>query len=806
MRIILCLFFLFTSFIGFSQQAEISGRVVDTTGDFISFATVLVSEIPTKETPEGTYLSGTTTDDFGNFKIETPTASSYILTVSYLGFALKKIEVTAPKMLGNITLEESAESLDQTVIIAKRPTIKKTAGKLVFNVENTSMSVGSTFDLLKKTPGVIVVGEEIKIKYSAPVIYINNKRVYLSQSEVVSLLQNTDASNIKNVEVITNPSAKYDGATGTVLNINTSKAISIGYKGSVNANYTQGVFPKYRLGTSHFYKNNWLNFYGSYSFNRRKNFKEDENFIRYFEPDGSTNSIWNSDFNRTTRANAHQGNLVADFTIDKKQSISLATTFSVNPNETYDNKGFTTIRNAQSIVDSTFTTISDVASDTHTISINGDYKILLDEENSNLTAAVNYTDYNNDRLQNVATAYNNPAGLLLNSNSFSTDANQGTKIYTAQVDLAHGLWDGTVQIGTKYSYIDSNSKLDFFDTDIEPNEFNEALSDDFNYLEKIYASYINFEKGFGKFDVNAGMRVEYTDIDGRSRSLGKTNTNNYYNFFPRFSGQYTFNDKHSAGFAYTRSITRPGYQNLNPFKYFINENNFDEGNPNLVPAISDKIAFNYSYNYVWAFEAYYEKIDNSLNTLRFQDNVNRELRNSEANLLNDFQYSFDIQYTPSKLPSWLYFYVITSTFYLENEFLALESEQRASRNNTAGFYGYVYSNFTLSKDRTFTADLSSQYISNFILASADYDNVFFLNLSFRKSFWNKQASITAGVEDIFNRASNSPVISRYLNQDNFYSAQVETRVFTLGFKYNFGNARLRDNNKSIDTDEKDRLN
>lgn len=225
-----------------------------------------------------------------------------------------------------------------------------------------------------------------------------------------------------------------------------------------------------------------------------------------------------------------------------------------------------------------------------------------------------------------------------------------------------------------------------------------------------------------------------------------------------------------------------------------------------MPAISDKIAFNYSYNSVWSFEAYYETIDNSLSLLTFQDNENRNLRNSNANLLRDFQYSFDIQYTPRNLPNWLYFYVITSTYYLENEFLAVESTPRTYKNHTAGFYGFIYSNFTLSKDRSWTADLSSQYLSNFIQGSTSFKNGYFLNISFRKSFWNNRASITAGVDDIFNTATNYKQINKYYNQDNYFSAQVESRLFTVGFKYNFGNARLRDNNRSTSTDEKERIN
>ena len=105
----------------------------------------------------------------------------------------------------------------------------------------------------------------------------------------------------------------------------------------------------------------------------------------------------------------------------------------------------------------------------------------------------------------------------------------------------------------------------------------------------MYAEYINLDQTFGDFSFVAGVRGEYTDVEGRSRTLGETNTDDYFKLFPRFSGQYNFNEKHSAGFAYTKNISRPNYQNLNPFQYFINENNFNEGNPNLLPGYLEKL-------------------------------------------------------------------------------------------------------------------------------------------------------------------------------------------------------------------------
>ena len=147
---------------------------------------------------------------------------------------------------------------------------------------------------------------------------------------------------------------------------------------------------------------------------------------------------------------------------------------------------------------------------------------------------------------------------------------------------------------------------------------------------------------------------------------------------------------------------------------------------------------------------------------------------------------------------------VTSTYYLENEFFVVESSQERAQNNTLGFFAQVYSQITLSQKGGFTSDISTRYISNLISGSLDYKNIFDLSVSLRKSLWNKSASISAGVDDIF-RTNNVRVSSRYLNQDNSYFAQPEARKFWLGFRYNFGNYNLRDNKKTINTKEGNRL-
>ena len=333
--------------------------------------------------------------------------------------------------------------------------------------------------------------------------------------------------------------------------------------------------------------------------------------------------------------------------------------------------------------------------------------------------------------------------------------------------------------------------------------FNQELSDLFIYKESIYAAYVNYKKQFGKLNLSAGVRGEYTDVNGDSRSLGLINTQNYFELFPTIAGDYQLHENHGIGIAYKRAIQRPRYQSLNPFRYFLNENNFNSGNPNLIPAIENKITLSYNHKNKFFAEAYYQQIDNSLEQLIFQDNNAQTIRQLDANIINFLQYSLDFVYA-APLKDWLYFSAVTSTYYLENEFLALESIEETATNSTAGFYAQTYGGLTLSKDQTFTSDVTLLYISNLISGASDFNNTFNFSVSFRKSFWEKRASISAGVDDIFN-TNNVPLTTRYLNQDNNFFAQPESRLFRVGFTYNFGNYSLRDNNRTKKTDEKERL-
>lgn len=796
------LLFCLQSIMVLAQNVRLSGNVDDEEQRPLSFVNILVYQADA-ESP----FKGTTTDENGYFLFKDIPTGSYTLHFSYIGFEeqVETLQITDDTHLPEVVLKTDSQVLDETVVVAKLPTIKKTPGKLVFEVENTAIAVGSTMDVLKKTPGVTVIGGNIQVKFSTPEIYINGKRVYLSSTEVVSLLENTDATNIKSIEVITNPSAKYDAEAGTVLNIITSRAISIGYKGSVNTTYEQGIYPKYKFGTSHFYKNNWVNLYAGYTYGRGKHYKEDENHIRFFKPDGvSTKSFWNTDFNRTTHSENHSANLNLDFILDDNNTVGLTSNLNLTPSGEYDNNGKTFIYGPTWQLDSTSNTLSTVGYKKDNLALALDYERKLNEKGATLTAILNYIYYNKRQDQWVNSEYYAADDSFLRQTRFYTDSKQNNNIFTGQADLGATLWEGSVEAGLKYSRIDVESLLGFYDGIGGNVIYNADLSDNFNYVENIYAEYLNYEKNWERWSLSAGLRGEYTHIDAISRRLGQVNTQRYFDVFPSISIHHALNKSHGIGLTYNRSTQRPNYESLNPFRYYITENNYIGGNPNLERAIEDKVGINYDYKNKLFLEFYYQNIKNDLNYLTFQDNENSILKSVNANLIRSYQYSFDILFYDYLTP-WWWFQASTSSYYYVNELYALESAPDIYKNDTYGQFVEMYNYFWLTKDRSLTANLTGRYISNFVFGNRHFKNQSFVNLSVQKVFWDKRASLSIGVDDVFNTLNGVASVAKYYNQDNYFYANTESRLLRVGFKYNFGNARLRDNSKAIKTAEGDRL-
>ncbi len=796
------LLLLLLSLLGFFQKVsaqtfQLSGEVRDERNEAIPFASVFLLKIG-----DSTLVKGTSADESGLFVIDNITPGVYYLKASYIGRSSNPlaIDVFRDTKIGAVIIEQNTEELNEVVVTANRPQVERKVDRLVFNVENTVLSQSNSWEILQQTPGVISMQDELQIRNQAATVYINDRKVQLSSDEIRSLLENYQGSNIKSVEVIPNPPARYDAEGGAVLNIITSKNISLGYKGNVNANYTQAIFPKYSFGTSHFYKTDKLNVNASYSYVPRKDFKNTQSITNFINDTGFF-SRWDTDFDRTNRVKTHNAGLVLDYSFDDRNELNLTTNAQLSPEITDDRFQNTVITDAAGVIDSTFITNSFVDESKNNISGDLTFRHRF-KENGNLLFNGHYTHFDLTSTQDATSNYFRPDGSFIRDFSFFTNANQDIEIITGQLDYTNLLGTVGVEAGVKGSFINSESRLDYFDAN-NGRVLDTNLSDNFLYDEDVYAGYLSLSKDWEKWSVKTGLRGEHTQSSGTSVALSTINKLAYFELFPSFYLLHNINENHSLSFDYSRKLKRPRYEDLNPFRTFINENIFTEGNPNLLPSFSNNFNLNYTLKQEFFFDFYYRDNGNYISTLSFQDNENQVLRDVTQNVLESTSYGFDFNYGKSISNNW-YLYSYISIFHEDETFLALESDAFSATNKFDGFYVDVTNYLTLSKDGSFKGELGLAYLSGFLQGSYILEETTNLTFGLRKSLWNRRALISLAVNDILGKA-NARVTSKYLNQDNNYLVVPETQYVRFGFTYNFGNFRLEDNQREIDKIERDRL-
>jgi outer membrane receptor protein involved in Fe transport len=784
-------------FVAFTQEFSISGKVVDANNNAVELANVIVL------VENGTeFLKGTSTDDKGFFELERLVAATYVIRISFIGFEEfeQKIILTGNLDLKTIQLKESSESLGEVTVIAKKPTITRQPDRLIFNIENTALTEGSTLSVLKNTPGVNVSDSGVFIKNANAIVYINNRRVQLSAEELITLLESAPAHSIKSIEVITNPPASYDADSGSIINIIMSKNLVTGYRGSVFANYTQGVFPRYDAGTSHYFKNNKFNLNVNYSYSNKKINRDQDNSVNFLDDANQIEEIWNSDINRNTWSETHNLNLSFDYYIDDKNTLSLTSTGLYTPYFKYNIKNNTNITDENLVFDSRFT--SDNLSRDTKYNIGSNLIFRHDFDNSAaLTFNAHYTIYDYERDQNVFSNFFDENNVFDTSSEFNTLANQDTQIITGKVDYNFPIDETTsFDAGLKYSNINTKSDITRVDIINGSEVINTDNTDAFKYDEKVFAAYTNFSKSWDKWDLNLGLRVEQTNIEGVSLTLIETNNQDYLNWFPNVSLSHQLGENVSLYGTYKRSITRPSYTDLNPFTFFINENTVALGNPNLVPTYRDHYKIGVSFLEYFTVEAYYINYDGAILELPRQNNDTNILAYTPTNLDKMVDYGFDFAFDFYPTNTWnLYF--VTSFYNISQETNFGEGFVELSQWSN---YSELSNNLSILKDNSLNLNLTLTWVGQSIVNLSTVEDRLFSSLSISKSLLNKKAIISLTVEDIFNYQNETYNVN-YLNQLSTSFTDVDSRFIKLGFRYNFGNTKLNTNERTTDAIERERL-
>jgi hypothetical protein len=783
-----------------SQTFEVAGFVRDTEGKPLPYANVMLLKVI-----DSIQFKGISADETGRFSLKGIPPDVYYLQAKYFGYKslLVPLEIKSDIQIGAVVLEQDKLWLDEVVVTGQKPVVERQADRIVFNVENTVVGEGSTWDILRNAPGVIIVQDNLEIRGQQATVYLNDRKVQLSEAEIQDFLKGLSGDMISSVEIIPNPPASYEAEDGAILNIRTRENIVPGYKGSLRGQYTQGVFPKYNIGTSHYYKNDKLSIFGNYVFNPQKEFKEVDSHINFINDQDNIFARWNTELDQTTRSQNHQANVMLDYKLTPRDLLNFTSNLTFSPNKRFVNVLDTEMRNAAGVLDSTLQTNSSVDDDLLNLSFGLNYERSLKKEGASLKANTQYTYYEGSRLQEGSSDYFDPSGAFIRNFTFATDALQDIHIFTGQADYYTPIKSGSFESGLKGSLIDSNSGIDYFDVNGNQPPFDIALSDVFRYEERVFAAYGSLSQEWDKWALKLGLRAEQTNVESNSETLQRINTQNYFELFPSLYLTRTLGKDYSLTFDYSRKLTRPNYADLNPFRYFVNENNYVEGNPNLVPNFSHNFNLNLSIKNTYFIDLYYRDNGAYISALGFQDNQNQTFKKIKQNVLDSFSYGLDFTISTTITPFWvMYFY--NSVFYEDETFLAEESAIDTYTNKVTGYYGYINNALTLSRDGSFKGEISATYLSGFLAGSYQISETIALNMGVRKSLWDNRAVISLTAEDILGRA-NGTYTSRYANQDNSILQVKETQFVRLGFTYNFGNYRLSNSERSLKKSEQLRL-
>ena len=791
----LIILFLLTPWVLWGQNQSIQGVVQDTDQP-LSFVTILLT--PASES-QSEPIAATITDDQGRFQLEGLLQGQYTLSVQMLGYEQWQtiVDLSGPIDLGVIELASSQEELMEVTIQATQPKITRAPGRLMFRVASSTLSTTDTYNIVSKTPGVVLINGQITVKNRPTTIYLNNKKVYVSGPELKDFLQGLDAKLIETVEVITNPGANYDADASTVLNIVTNKNINPGYKGSVRGQYRQGVFAKHQWSTTHLFSADKHQWYASYSIAPKKENKNQQTYIRYLSPTTEqTQNIWEGDFNRVTDQLRHQAYAQWTWTPSSTQHISLSAQTVLTPNKQFNNLQENRILTPVYLTQQSFITKSttDLETSDHVIDLL--WRLEFDDRTT-LKTLGQYIDYDQKQNQQLNSVYFNPSGEQTSQNTFQTDSRQATQIGLLQMDLNHKAKNTSWDFGAKTTFVDNKTSWSLTSSLEGSNQV-----ETFDYDERVYAAYARMEGQFGEWALSSGLRYEETEVI-RESTQSQIPKWRYYNWFPELILSQELPNQQSWGLGYVKKIQRPRYQSLNPFRYYLNESNYNQGNPNLVPAIEQKFNLFYTIDRWWYFEAYYQKIDNALEIISFQDNENQVYRQTDVNIEDYYQYSFDVSFTKNMNRTW-FTNLIASAYYISNTFIAEESGGQSVINSTPGVFLQAYNQWSLGSGKG-RLEWTNTYISDLVSGSLDYSNMFESSLSYQRTLIPKTATLTIGVDDLFN-TKNVAVRSVYLNQDNNYMPRPESRMIWMALRYGFGD-NPREHRRSLkDHQERSRLN
>jgi len=763
-----------------SAQMKITGKVVTSENNPVEFAEIILIA------NDSTAIKSELTNEKGDFVLEAQ-LGMYKLQMRQVNIILfsKNIELYDDLDLGIVKVDNVTQ-LESVTIVSKKKLIERKVDRLVFNVENSiGATGGDALDALKITPGVKVQNDKISIIGKGSVsVMVDDKLIQLKQEDLSSFLQSISADNIKSIEVITTPPAKYDaiGNSG-ILNIKTKTAREDSWNANIGTSYLQRSRADGSLFGNFNYNIKKLTISSSVNFRKGARYSTQDDYA-YF-----SDGLWYTASPYTLEYKRFGGKLGIKYQLSKNWTTGIQYLFNTNKQYFYgdvytpvtDYNTTNIIRYLNTNRESRYKPVF------NSINYFNDFK--LDTLGRKLTINLDYFNFENkdEKLYDGISIINNP----FSQQYFAGNNNNIQKIdnISGKVDVEYPTSFVNLSFGGKFTYSKANNNIQFFNSGLVDNPVaNLPLADNlFEYTENVQALYISGNKKFDdKWEAQFGVRMEATQTKANSLTLNQITKSNYEKLFPTLYIIYKPNENSSFGFNYSRRIERPTFNELNPNLYFENPFQSIEGNPFLLPAFINNIEFSYIYKN-WDSKLYYSNEENLYGQIAIADPTTNLIRFTNENYVNTERYGILENYTFDKLKWW------TSNYSLDVNYVKSASFINVLQKNQEGWSGRISTNngFVLNKDKTWLFNINYWY------SFAGVDGKFYkigsmsnFSATIQYLLLDKNLSISLRSNDMFRteKIKVSSIVNNVYQKGIYYN---DNQSIQLSISYKFGNQKLK---------------
>ncbi|MEI8279692.1 MAG: TonB-dependent receptor [Bacteroidota bacterium] len=801
------------SFLSFAQSGvnssatagQLTGQLVDGQNKPVSYATVTLFR------KDSSVVNGDLTKDDGSFNIVNTGIGVFRLRITAIGFSdrnINDIQITAAapeKNMGPIKLSASSQTLKEVQVTGERAMMEMSVDKKTFNVEkNITSAGGSAGDVLQNVPSVSVdVDGNVSLRGKDNVtILIDGKPATMFGGDVASALQSLPASSIESVEVITNPSAKYDaqGVTG-IINIITKRDKKFGFNGTVTLG--AGTRDKYNGNLGLNARNNKWNFFlnSSFRFNANASLTTTNRTSNIYDSlhQAFDKSIVSEDYLR--HFNGSFNTIGAEYTINKNNTITFTQNVNIMEFENSGYANYTTYANAWDAVQMRY---ADGHGGPLSLSSSLDYKHKFKKPKQEITANVTGAkmwitraqEYNS---RNTVRTASGQDSVIFQSVQIAPSSGSNASL-NAQVDF-------TTPFLTKNGKLDAGAKtqLVWFESSnnpsfVSPTEvktFDTVLYSAYKYNQQTHAAYASFSDQEGKFSYSLGLRMEDAEYSGTNNNLHTGSedkfSTSFLNFFPSVFLSYQLPKQQSIYLSYTRRTNRPGFRQMLPYKDVSNPQDTTSGNPDLIPEFihSTELSYNKTSdkgdNII--LSTYYQYTENIIQSYRQSYSQGTTYTRPE-NLKYGITYGLELIGHVQIIPAWD---ATLNLNYFQNEINGdnIKSDSLTHSLNNKGNSWFGKMNTSIKLPKGFSLQINGNYEAPKVVAQGNLKESYWMDVAVRKNLWKNKATLVFNVSDVFNTHKYTQDYNLSYYTQTIYRNR-ETRIGNVTFTYRFGKT---DNNK-----------